>query len=100
MSGLRHISLITFAGVAEPVVDEIVAALEALPAAIPAIARYTVGRDLGLQEGNATVAVVGDFASADDYRIYAAHPAHVAVLDNHIRPHMTALTRTQIPLSS
>lgn len=95
---IRHTVLLTFDGVDEAVVETIAAALRALPPLIPAIESYTVGRDLGLTDGTATLVVTGDFADVDAYRTYSSHPEHVRVLDEHIRPNVTALTRAQIEL--
>ncbi len=95
---IRHTVLLSFEGVEEQLVQVVVDELRALPALIPEIAGYTVGRDLGLQDDNADVVVVGDFATVDDYRAYSVHPEHVRVLEDHIRPHVTGLRRAQIDI--
>ena len=96
---IRHTVLLSFDGVEESLVERVIDELRALPARIPEILAYTVGRDLGLTEGTATVVVSADFATVDDYRTYSGHPEHVRVLDDHIRPHVTALTRAQFELA-
>jgi hypothetical protein len=96
---IRHTVLLTFAGVDDALIQRVIDELREMPSLIPEIRAYTVGRDLGLAEGTATVVVSGDFASVADYRTYAGHPEHVRVLDDHIRPHVTALTRAQIELA-
>ena len=59
---LRHIVLLTLSPDAD---DEVVSgirdALYGLPPVIPEIESYSVERDLGLAEGNSTLAIVGDF---------------------------------------
>ena len=95
---IRHTVLLTFDGVDESLVERVIDELRALPSLVPEIESYTVGRDLGLTEGTATVVVAADFATVDDYRTYSAHPAPVRVLDDHIRPHVTALTRAQVEI--
>jgi hypothetical protein len=95
---IRHTVLLTFDGVEETLIERVVDELRGLPSLIPEIESYTVGRDLGLTAGTATVVVSGDFATVDAYRIYSGHPEHLRVLDDHIRPHATALTRAQIEL--
>ena len=90
--------LIAFEGAAPAVVDTVVAELRALPPLIPEIVAYTVGPDLGLGEGPPTVVVIGDFATVDDWRTYLAHPEHVRVLEDHIRPHASSITRAQIEI--
>jgi hypothetical protein len=95
---IRHTVLLSFDEVDEVVVQTVIDELRGLPALIPEIAGYVVGRDLGLQPGTATVVIAGDFATVDDYRVYATHPEHVRVIDEHIRPNATALSRAQIEL--
>ena len=95
---IRHTVLLSFDGVDESLVQTVIDELGQMPALIPEIRTYTVGRDLGLTEGTASVVVSGDFDSVADYQTYSAHPEHVRVLDDHIRPHVTALTRAQIEL--
>jgi hypothetical protein len=87
MPAIRHVVVFRFAaGTADEHRDGIAAALRRLPAAIPEIAGYTVGGDAGLVDGNWDFAVVGDFASVDDYFAYRDHPEHRAVIDDLIRP--------------
>lgn len=95
---IRHTVLLSFDGVDESLVQRVIDELGEMPNLIPEIRAYTVGRDLGLADGTATVLVSGDFETVDDYLTYSAHPEHVRVLDDHIRPHVTALTRAQIEL--
>ena len=95
---IRHTVILTFEGVDESLVDTVVEQLRQLPPLIPEIRAYTVGRDLGLADGPPMVVVAGDFASVADYQTYSGHPEHVRVLDDHIRPHVTALTRAQIEI--
>ena len=60
--------------------------LSELPSAIPEIRHYAFGPDAGLAEGNFDFAVVADFDDVDGYRLYAAHPAHTALIAERIRP--------------
>jgi len=83
--GLRHILTLTFReGTTPEQIDTIVAGLRDLPGQIPQIRAYSVGVDAGLAEGNATLGIVGDFASVADYEVYRDHPAHQAVITQHI----------------
>lgn len=43
------------------------------------------GADLGERPANADYAVVSEFANAEDFRAYLAHPAHLAVPRDHVR---------------
>mmetsp|Transcript_89859 Transcript_89859/g.232048 ORF Transcript_89859/g.232048 Transcript_89859/m.232048 type:complete len:456 (+) Transcript_89859:46-1413(+) len=85
---LRHVVLLKFqAGTAEEKKAALVEGLEALPKAIPEIAGYKVGVDAGVTpEGNHDFSIVGDFASEQDYQVYAKHPAHQAVIVNLVKP--------------
>lgn len=93
---IRHTVLLAFEGADDAVIGTVVSELRTLPALIPEISAYTVGPDLGLGDGPPTVVVSADFATVDDYRTYAAHPEHVRVIDDHIRPHVSAINRAQI----
>ena len=95
---LTHIVLITVTdGTPDDRVDALVDALRALPPQIDAIGTYQVERDLGLADGNATVAIQATFASPDDLRTYIDHPAHRAVATDLIRPIASSVARAQVP---
>lgn len=97
--GLRHVVMFRFApGTTEEQRARLAEELRRLPAAIPEIAAYTVGPDAGLADGNFDFAVVGDFASAEDWQVYRDHPAHQAVIAEHIRPIVAERAATQIGL--
>jgi hypothetical protein len=81
----RHVVLLTLDEACD--VDGLVGALRALPERIPALDHYVVGRDLGLREGNATVAIVADCADEAAWRAYVDHPAHRQVVEEWITPH-------------
>ncbi len=95
---IRHTVLISFDGADDSLLDSLIPELRALPALIPEIADYTVGRDLGLDDAAPTIVVIGDFESVDDYRTYATHPEHLRVVQELIRPHATGISRAQIEL--
>jgi hypothetical protein len=94
---LTHLVLITASDDAtDEQVEAAVVALRALPAQIDAIGTYEVGRDLGLAEGNATVAIQATFASPADLEAYVVHPAHQKVLNELIRPIAASVSRAQV----
>ena len=94
---LTHIVLITAADDAtDEQVEAVVAGLRALPEQIEEIRGYEVGRDLGLAEGNASVAIQATFASPDDLEAYVVHPAHQQVVTELIRPFAASVTRAQV----
>ena len=72
--------------------------LAALPPVIPQIQRYEFGPDAGLAEGNFDFIVVADFASQADYETYQAHPDHLQVIQEHIRPAISARAGAQYHL--
>jgi len=84
----RHIVLLTLA--TDAPVELIVAELEGLPALIPELRSYSVGRDAGLAADNATLAVVAVFEDQAGYEVYRDHPQHVRVITDHIRPVLEA----------
>lgn len=53
---------------------------------IPEIVDYSVGFDAGLRDDNFDMAAVGDFATKADYEVYASHPFHLEVIQNHLAP--------------
>ena len=84
---LTHVALFTWLpGTTDQQLLELSRGLARLPALIPEIRSYRFGPDLGLGEGNFDFAIVAGFDSAEGYRIYAAHPAHVEVITSLIRP--------------
>lgn len=94
---LTHIVLITAADDAtDEQVEAMVSGLRSLPAQIDAIGSYEVGRDLGLAEGNATVAIQATFASPEDLEAYVVHPAHQEVVTELIRPIAASVSRAQV----
>ncbi|HYI63100.1 MAG TPA: Dabb family protein [Acidimicrobiales bacterium] len=95
---LTHVVMIRFVDDAtDGQVAALVEGLRALPDQIPEIRSYTVGRDMGLVDGNCDLAVVGQFASAADLRTYLDHPAHVALVADLLEPVSASRTRIQFP---
>jgi hypothetical protein len=96
---IRHIALLTFTeGTTDAQVQAIVDALSTLPAQIPQLQSYSIGRDLGLGEGNASFAVVADCATVDDFIEYRDNPEHRRVVADFIDPVLTARTAVQYEL--
>ena len=94
---LTHIVLITASDDAtDEQVEAMVAGLRRLPEQIDAIGTYEVGRDLGLAEGNATVAIQATFASPAELQAYIDHPAHQQVVAELIRPIAASVSRSQV----
>ena len=64
----------------------IAAGVLGLKAHIPEIATVRAGVDLNLDPSGCQLALVATFASAEAYAVYATHPAHVALVTEHIKP--------------
>lgn len=75
-------------------IDRIAAAVGTLPSAIPVIAGFAMGKDLGMRVGNADFGVVA-FLDTDDPTDYLEHPAHLEVATNVVFPHVRAKSSVQ-----
>lgn len=69
--------------------------LATLPGRIASIRGYSVGVDVGLADGNASVSVVGDFDDRDGYLEYRDHEAHREVIAQFIAPVLVSRTALQ-----
>lgn len=84
---LRHVVLIRWnEGTTPEQVEAATAALRALPGQIPEILSYTCGPDVRQAEGNFDFALTGQFADFESFLAYRNHPAHQAVLADHLVP--------------
>jgi hypothetical protein len=82
---IRHVVLFRFEdSVTDDQIGELSAALDALPAAVPAIVTYRHGRDQGLAPTNFDYTVTADFADVDGFTTYRDHPAHQQLIAEHI----------------
>jgi len=79
-------------------IDDVETALATLPAAIPVIASYSFGRDIGVNAGNHQFAVVADFATVDDYLVYRDHPVHKRVVAELIVPNIAERSAVQFEM--
>lgn len=71
-------------------VEAILTGLLALPGQINGLVEAQVVRDAGLSDGNATLRFHMRFDSEASWRAYGSHPAHVAVVTDHIKPVLAA----------
>ncbi|MFI5427877.1 Dabb family protein [Aeromicrobium sp. UC242_57] len=79
-----HLTLVPEATDAQ--VDAILDGLLGLPAQIDGLAEAQVVRDAGLVPGNANLRFQMRFESVEAWQAYKTHPAHVAVVTDHIGP--------------
>ena len=80
-------------------VATVTAELAKLPAAIDQIRSYTHGPDVGAVAGNFDYVVNGDFDSIDDFFVYRDHPAHQALVNTFIAPHVAERSAAQFTVS-
>jgi len=93
---IRHVSLLTFsAGTTDAQVQDVVDALMTLPERLTQLRGYAIGRDLGVNAGNASFAVVADFDTVDDYLGYRDDPEHRRILGELIAPILASRTAAQ-----
>ena len=60
--------------------------LATLPPLIRGLRAYSLGDDIGVNQGNADFAIVADFDDAGCYLAYRDHPAHVDIVRRVISP--------------
>lgn len=73
----RHVVLFAFRDeVTDAQKQGVLEGLARLPREIDVVRAFTFGPDAGGRADNHDIAVVADFDSAQDYAIYAEHPAH------------------------
>ncbi len=74
---LKHIVLIKFKEDAtEAQIQAVKDGMDSLPGKIPEIVSYAHGTDAGNTNSSYDYAIVGEFASDEDYVVYRDHPAH------------------------
>jgi Stress responsive A/B Barrel Domain len=97
---IRHIALLTFVeGTTDAEVHAIESALATLPARLSQLRAYAVGRDLALNEGNATFGVVADFATVEDYVAYRDDAEHRRIITELIAPVLAGRTAVQYEIA-
>jgi hypothetical protein len=93
---IRHVVMFRWnESVSEEQLVQMAAALDALPAAIPEIATYRHGADLGLSPTNFQYAITADFANVDDFVVYRDHPEHQRFIAEHITGSVAERTAVQ-----
>lgn len=96
---LRHVVLLKFVDQTPPAeIDAIAAALRELPEHLPGVRSYVVGRNLGLSDGAADLAIFGDFDDEAGYVAYRDDPAHQAIIQGRILPALASRLATQVEI--
>ena len=87
---LRHVVLFRWNEGTEPAhVDRVEAELRAMLDRLDMVRAWSLGRDAGLREGNADMALVVDMDDADAFRRYSADAGHQQILNELILPACT-----------
>jgi hypothetical protein len=73
--------------------------LDRMPGAVGTMLDYRHGRDARINEGTYDYAVVGDFATLDDYRAYLDHPDHLALRSDLLEPILAERASIQFELA-
>lgn len=93
---IRHIVLLTFVdGATDAQIQAIEDALAKLPARLPELKAYLIGRDLRLNDANATFAVAADFDDVDGYIAYRDDVEHRRIITELITPILAGRTAAQ-----
>jgi hypothetical protein len=93
---LRHVVLFTWTEDTTPETRAAtLAAIRRLPEEVGGMTSFAVGPDAGITEGNAHTALVADFPDVDAYRAYATDPRHLAVIAEHVTPHLASRSAVQ-----
>lgn len=94
---LRHLVLFDLAEDADDErVEAAVTALHGLAEQVDEVRELHVGRDAGLADGNADLALLVVVDDAAAWRAYQDHPAHQRVVAEHVRPIVTGRTAAQL----
>jgi len=97
--GVRHVVLLKLKmGTTAESKQSIVDGLCALPSKIPEISSFKVGEQIEeIDDGrNVSIGVVADFKTEADYKVYAAHADHKAVITGSILPALAPGGRSEI----
>ncbi len=76
----------------------IIDGLSTLPALVPEILSYSIGRDLDVQEGSYDLVIVADFEDRAAFDAYNANQDHLDVIGTQIKPHMAQRSAVQYTL--
>ena len=96
---IRHIVLLKLKEeTSAEAIEGISSALASMPEKIPQISNYVFGKDIAVSAGSADIGIMADFESIENYKAYSSPPAHVAAVQDVIKPHVAAKTAMQIEI--
>ena len=67
-------------------------------AGVPECLSFEIGLDLELADNTGDIAIVAQFDSVEDYRVYATDERHLEIIATMIAPNATSIARSQIEL--
>ena len=92
----RHVVMFKWVdGVGSAHIEAMADALDALVATVDEVVSYRHGADVGISDGNFDYAIVGDYASVEDYEVYRDHPEHQRIIAELIKPHVAERAAVQ-----
>jgi|SRR5215472_11905656 len=84
---IRHVVLITWVpDTTEEQKKQFTDELAGLPPLMKGLRSYKFGADLGVNQGNADLAIVADFDDVAAYVAYRDHPAHIDIVQRVLNP--------------
>ena len=93
---IRHVVLLTFKpDTTEAQIEALAQALSGLPGRLPRIRSYKFGRDAGINDDQASFAVVADFDTTEDYVEYRDDEEHNRIIVELIKPILVTRTAVQ-----
>ena len=93
---IRHVVIFTWSAAADAGRRAAsVQALRGLQQDVGGMQSLVVAEDAGLTDGNGDVVLIADFPDAEAFSRYAQHPAHLAVVAEHVRPWLAARSALQ-----
>jgi len=83
---IRHTVMFTWKPEAtEEQQQRVATELSRLPSVIPSLKAYSMGTDIGVNEGNWQFVIVADFDDLDGYLAYRDDPTHQAIIKEYIQ---------------
>lgn len=95
---IRHHVITTLNDDAKHMGAEIKDALLEWVAGVPECKSFEIGLDLELADNTGDIAIVAQFDSVEDYRVYATDERHVEIIQTMIAPNAASIARSQIEL--
>ena len=93
---IRHVVIFTWSAAADAGRRAAsVQALRGLQQDVGGMQSLVVAEDAGLADGNGDVVLIADFPDPEAFSRYAQHPAHLAVVAEHVRPWLAARSALQ-----